>query len=133
MPTRYAIDPARRLVLVTAEGELTDADLLEQRARIRADAGFDPAYSFLVDLSRVSVVSLQGETVRRLASDRISVRGIRRAIVLPPEGPAGTPAPVPYGLGRMYQLAAETQGEDVQVFVDRADAERWLDLPRSES
>ena len=127
MPSDYAIDPDQRLVRVTGTGALTDADLLEQRVRLREDPAFDPGCSFLVDLRAVTDVGLSAQVVARLARDPISAPGVRRAIVLPLAEPgAAEPHPLAFGLGRVFQSIAALRGEDVEVFTDIAIAEQWL-------
>jgi hypothetical protein len=127
MPSNYTIDPDDRLVRVTGTGALSDADLLEQRMRIREDPAFDAGYSFLVDLRAVTEVLLSAQVVARLARDPISQPGVRRAIVVPAAEPGATvPHPLAFGLGRVFQSIAALRGEDVEVFTDVALAARWL-------
>jgi hypothetical protein len=127
MPSHYVIDQQQRLIRVTASGRLTDADFLEQRVRLRNDPAFDAAYSFLVDMRAVSDVSLSAQVVARLARDPISAPGVRRALVFPPAGPGSEdPDPHAFGLGRVFQSIAALRGEDVEVFMQIGDAERWL-------
>ena len=127
MPSHYTIDKDERLVRVTGSGPLSDADLLEQRVRIRDDPAFDPGYSFLVDLRAVTEVLLSAQVVARLARDPLSSPGVRRAIVVPPAEPgASTPHPLAFGLGRVFQSIAALRGEDVEVFTDLGRAAAWL-------
>jgi hypothetical protein len=127
MPSDYTIDEDERVVRVTGAGPLSDADLLEQRVRIRDDPAFDPGYSFLVDLRAVTEVLLSAQVVARLARDPISTPGVRRAIVLPTAEPgAAVPHPLAFGLGRVFQSIAALRGEDVEVFTDIGAAVDWL-------
>lgn len=127
MPSDYTIDQDERLVRVTGDGPLSDADLLEQRVRIRDDPAFHPGYSFLVDLRAVTEVLLSAQVVARLARDPLSAPGARRAIVVPPAEPgASTPHPLAFGLGRVFQSIAALRGEDVEVFTDLGRAVAWL-------
>jgi hypothetical protein len=127
MPSDYTIDQDERLVRVTGSGPLSDADLLEQRVRIRDDPAFDPGYSFLVDLRAVTEVLLSAQVVARLARDPLSAPGVRRAIVVPPAEPGATvPHPLAFGLGRVFQSIAALRGEDVEVFTDLGRAIGWL-------
>ena len=129
MPSDYSIDREARVVYINGTGVLTDADLLEQRVRLRSDPDFDPSFCLLVDFTGVSAVQLSAETVRFLAHERITGPGVRRAIVLPRET-AGESSPQahPYGLSRMFQLSAEYTGENVEVFTDLAESRRWLGI-----
>lgn len=127
MPSDYTIDPNARLVRVTGTGALSDADLLEQRVRLRDDPLFDAGYSFLVDLRGVTEVLLSAQVVARLARDPISEPGVRRAIVVPVAEPgASSPHPLAFGLGRVFQSIAALRGEDVEVFTDLTLAAVWL-------
>ena len=135
MPSDYAIDPAAGVVYINGSGVLTDADLLEQRVRLRSDPAFKPGYCLLVDFTHVTAVQLSAETVRFLAHERITAPGVRRAIVLPMAAESdSSPQAHPYGLSRMFQLSAEYTGENVEVFTDLAESRRWLgiDQPRPE-
>jgi hypothetical protein len=49
MPCSYWIDKERRLVLTTAYGVLSLADLLGYREQILKDPDFDPTYSQIVN------------------------------------------------------------------------------------
>ena len=131
MPSDYSIDPAAGVVYIIGSGVLTDADLLDQRVRLRSDPAFQPAYCLLVDFTRVTTAQLSAETVRFLAHERITAPGVRRAIVLPTAAESD-PAPQahPYGLSRMFQLSAEYTGENVEVFTDLAEGRRWLGIDR---
>src|SRR5687768_16193219 len=103
MPTDYTIEPNARLVRVTGTGALSDADLLEQRVRLRDDPRFDAGYSFLVDLRGVTEVLLSAQVVARLARDPISEPGVRRAIVVPVAEPGALSLhPLALGLGRVF-------------------------------
>jgi len=129
MPSDYSIDPDAGVVYINGSGVLTDADLLEQRVRLRSDPAFKPDFCLLVDFTRVTSVQLSADTVRFLAHERITAPGVRRAIVLPTETPSdASPQAHPYGLSRMFQLSAEYTGENVEVFTDLAESRRWLGI-----
>lgn len=132
MPSDYSIDPDAGVVYISGSGVLTDADLLEQRVRLRSDPAFKPGYCLLVDFTRVTSVQLSADTVRFLAHERITGPGVRRAIVLPRQAESdASPQAHPYGLSRMFQLSAEHTGENVEVFTDLAESRRWLGIEGS--
>ena len=120
MPISYEIDPKRRLIISRLTGIVTDEDVHEQRRRLSADPQFDPNYKQLIDLTGITEVRVTGATVRGAASVQYFAPGTRRAFV------AGTD--LTFGLARMFALRAEGEGQTIEVFRDRKQAEEWLGL-----
>lgn len=120
MPIDYRVDGARGLVLVTASGEVTCAEVLEHRRRLFADPGVPAGWPRLID-SAGSALPSSGE-LRAISGVVCSVapapaRG-RCAIVVA--------RPAWYGLGRMFEVFTEDAVERYRVFDDRDAALRWL-------
>jgi hypothetical protein len=125
MGIQYVIDEHFGLVVAEARGHVEDRDLLDYAKRLLADPDRTRAKHELVDLRRVddsSEVSSAG--VRRLAefwSDRSAMMaGGRLAIIAPSE--------VGYGMSRMYQILRSDGPDSIQVFRQRGEALRWLDV-----
>jgi hypothetical protein len=125
MGIQYVIDEHFGLVVAEARGHVEDRDLLDYAERLLADPDRTRAKHELVDLRRVddsSEVSSAG--VRRLAefwSDRSAMMaGGRLAIIAPSE--------VGYGMSRMYQILRSDGPDSIQVFRQRGEALRWLDV-----
>lgn len=122
MPITYQIDAARGLVLTTATGDLTDADVLGLKARLLADPGWSPGMRELADVRTISRLEVTAEGVRRMAGHDSAVgpamRAYRLAIVVPRDEV--------FGVARMYQMLTESAVPHVGVFRDLAKAEEWL-------
>ena len=119
MSTRYSIDPQRHLVLAVFDGDVSDADLRAHVDALEADPQFDRGMSELVDMSRVTGVSVTSDGIRAAASAPVHALHARRAFVAPTD--------LLYGLARMYQ-GYWSQGLDHEVAIFRAvePALQWL-------
>ena len=123
MPTSYTIDRARHLVLSRLWGVLTDEDVRGHRRSLAADPAFDPSFHHLADLRELIVAALSPATVAEVARESVFKRGARRAFVLDEERYLRS------GLARMFQQYAEqAPGQQIKVFHDMAEAERWVEL-----
>ncbi len=120
MSADYRIDAERRVIFSSASGVLTDADLHEHQARLRADPSFDRSFNQLWDFTQVIQLEVSSEALRRLSSFRSYEASARRAIV------AGDD--FGFGMGRMFQMLHDEAPEELQVFRSIDDARRWLGL-----
>ena len=120
MPATYQIDASRKLVLSKAIGVLTAAEMFAHDASLHADPLFQPYYSNLADFSEATDVQATGMEIRRLADESPFRSGARRAFVVP--------APLLYGVARMFQIFTEEHGVDMQLFDEVALASRWLGI-----
>ena len=120
MAVSYTIDSKRRLILSSASGEVTAAELLSHQDRLMRDPDFDPSFRQLADFSGTTRVSVSSEDIRVLAARNFFAPGTRRCVI--------APTAEIFGLGRMFQTFREMSGgkEDVQIFRDREEAVRWL-------
>lgn len=120
MAVSYTIDVKRRLILSSASGEVTGAELLNHQARLMRDPDFDPNFNQLADFTGTTHVSVSSEDVRALAARNIFAPGSRRCVI-------ATTAEI-FGLSRMFQTFRELSGgkEELQIFRDREEAMRWL-------
>jgi hypothetical protein len=50
----YRIEPAKRLVVFTASGHLTAAEVLSVQDQLRVDPNFDPVFSLLADYLQIT-------------------------------------------------------------------------------
>lgn len=118
MPASYQIDKARRLVISTASGFLTAADILAHQRKLLVDSSFDPTCSQIVDCSAVTGIDLSPDDVRSVTAEAIFSAHSRRAIVVATDEQ--------FGFASMFKMMREAQGEyGIRVFRDRADALRW--------
>jgi hypothetical protein len=120
MPYSLSIDRDRQLVTTTVWGEFTVADVLEHQHALTHDPAFDPEFAQILDLTRVTKMSIDSEGIRTVAARRIFSPTARRAIV------AGTPEA--YGMARMFATYLEMNvGQtQLQVFMNKEEALRWL-------
>ena len=118
MPASYRIDKARRLVISTASGFLTAADILAHQRKLLVDPSFDPTCSQIVDCTAVTGVDLSPDEVRAVTAATIFSAHSRRAVVVATDEQLG--------FARMFKMMREAQGEyGIRVFRDQAEALRW--------
>jgi hypothetical protein len=119
MPTSFAIDAERRVVLTAFSGIIIAEDVIGHFAALRGDSAFQPTFSEIVDLSDASDVRLGYEDLKRLSEMDPFSRTSKRAFVIPSN-------PVVFGVTRMYQLL---QNEDprIQIFRSLEQARAWMD------
>jgi hypothetical protein len=120
MPVTYVIDTQRQLVVSRICDPATESEVLEHNRKLRLDPLFDPTYRQLADMSDVTQVLVPADTIRETAYDQAFAPGVRRAFVANTDGV--------FGMARMYALHAESLGQVVEVFRDRAEAVEWLGL-----
>jgi hypothetical protein len=120
MPVSYSIDPSRKLVTSRIWGTVTNAEVGEHNRQLRADPLFDPTYRQLADMSDVTLNLVTFNDVQETARDQYFAPGTRRALVVSDD--------TTFGLSRMYATYAESLGQVITVFRDRAAAEAWLGL-----
>lgn len=118
MPASYQIDKSRRLVVSTASGFLTAADILAHQRKLLVDPCFDPTCSQIVDCSAVTGIDLSPDDVRAVTAATIFSAHSRRAVVVATDEQ--------FGFASMFKMMREAQGEyGIRVFRDRVDALRW--------
>jgi len=118
VPASYQIDKARRLVISTASGFLTAADILAHQRKLLVDQNFDPTCSQIVDCTGVTGIDLSPDDVRAVTAATIFSAHSRRAVVVATDEQ--------FGFASMFKMMREGQGEyGIRVFRDRAEALRW--------
>jgi hypothetical protein len=124
VPVSYHIDKTRRLVISTASGFLTAADILTHQRQLLGDSNFDPTCSQIVDCTAVTEVDLSPEDVRAVTATAVFSAHSRRAVVVTTDEQ--------FGFARMFKMMREGQGEHgIQIFRDSAEALRWA-LPEEQ-
>jgi hypothetical protein len=125
MPASFQIDKARQLVISTASGFLTAADILAHQRKLLVDPSFDPTCSQIVDCTGVTGIDLSPDDVRAVTAATIFSAHSRRAVVVSTDEQ--------YGFASMFKMMREAQGEyGIRVFRDRAEALRWA-IPANEA
>lgn len=118
MPASYQIDKSRRLVLSTASGFLTAADILAHQHKLLVDPSFDPDCSQIVDCSTVTGIDLSPDDVRAVTAATIFSSHSRRAVVVATDEQ--------FGFASMFKMMREAQGEyGIRVFRNRTEALHW--------
>jgi hypothetical protein len=127
MPITYRVDNARRRVVATASGTLTESDVFgyQREAWSNAEvAGFDE----IVDMTGVVEIVLPSPASDQLrdlaaASAEMDVLASSRFAIV-------APGDLAYGLGRMYGVYREQDRrstKQVRVFRTMDEAVAWLD------
>jgi len=86
---------------------------------IARSPGFEPGFDVLFDLAAVLNVEVSADKVRTVSQETVFAPQVRRAFV--------TNNPALYGLMRMLGSLLGDRGGEIEMFKDRATAERWLD------
>ncbi len=106
-------------MLSTASGVLTLADVVSHRDRLSKDPEFDPSYSQIADFTQVTRVSLTAGEIHEFAQVGIFSPHARRALIMP-----NTHL---YGLGRMFEILREIEGEKgIRVVRTIEEALAWV-------
>jgi len=119
MPVTFRIDPARGRIFSTLHGEVNGQDLVQLQQDLLADANFAPTLSHLSDCTGITRFDVSSQTIRLLALPTLFAHGSRMAIVAKLE--------IVFGMARMFQMLREGIAEEVRVFRDLDQAQRWLD------
>ena|SRR6266849_8182320 len=119
MPFFYKIDKERRLVMSTAAGVLTKAEVLSLQDQLLKDPDFDPSFSQLSDLTHVTGFEITGADMQELAARTVFSPESRRAVIVNTE--------LAYGMSRMFGIFRESKGErGIRVFRKLEDALDWI-------
>lgn len=119
MPFDLHLDLQSRLVRVRLYGAVTDADLMEADAQLRADSRFEPDFDQLVDTRDAETEALSPTALRELATrPPLFGPGARRAIVVRTD--------LGYGLARIFQARRGDVAGEIQIFRSLEHAELWL-------
>jgi hypothetical protein len=125
MPIQSVIDTQRGIVLTTGHGPLTGRELIEHEQALRQEPDFTPKMNQLADFREARAEEIGWKDIRHLAFNTSFAPSARRAVVVATD--AG------YGLARMFQMAADRDDENMQVFRNIAEARRWLGLQDPDS
>jgi hypothetical protein len=79
MPCRYRIDAERRVVVSTAWGNLTFADMDAHQEQLAVDPLFSPEFNQLVDATAVAGINLSLDEAKKVAGRRLFSSTSRRA------------------------------------------------------
>ena len=124
MPLSFDIDKLRRLVISTASGTVTYAEIAAHQVGLKNHPDFDPSFDQLIDGIGVTKVAVTVEEIRTVARQRIFGADSRQAFA--------TSSDFAYGLARMFELYREASGSGrpVRVFNSLEAAQEWLNVSR---
>jgi hypothetical protein len=119
MPFFYKIDKQRRLVMSTAAGVLSKAEVLGHQDQLLKDPDFDPSFSQLSDLTHVTGFEVTQADMRELTERTVFSPESRRAVIVSTD--------LAYGMSRMFGIFRESKGErGIRVFRKLEDALDWV-------
>jgi hypothetical protein len=120
MPYDYRIDRKQRLVITTAWGILTGAEILDHQNRLECDGCFTSDLYQLLDISDVTNFEIDFDTMDTLSQQQLFSPGSRRAFI--------AKSPLAFGMSRMFASLRELRGgeEQIRIFNNRDEAMRWL-------
>ena len=120
MPVRYVIDKERRLILTTAEGIATFAEIQAHQEQLLADPDLDRSFNQLIDVTAVKKLAMSVEEAKTIAWRAVLSPESRRAVIATEQSV--------YGMFRLMQTYHEqTAGHShVGIFYDRDEALKWL-------
>jgi hypothetical protein len=122
MPLFFHVDKARKLVMTTASGVLSRADVDTHFQKLLKDPDFDARFSELGDYTHLAKIDFTADDVRDFARLNIFAPSSRRAIVVGDDSTAV--------LAEMFALLRQVEGErDVRVFRTLEEGVDWI-LPR---
>ncbi len=119
MPSTLKIDPRRRIVCSTFYGDVTDQQLLLQRAAIAADRFFDPSFADIVDFSGADMPGFSQQALAKLAkSESLFHAAVPHVIV--------TPHDASFAMALGYQQLAKDSRTNLFVVRSLAEAHELL-------
>jgi len=122
MPYSYRIEKRPGLVISTARGQVTYAEIRDHQDQLLLDCDFDPAFNQLIDGSRTTALAISSEEARLIASHRIFSAQSRRAYV--------SPGPTVPGVGLLMAVYQNVGmiSSGMRVFYDFPSAFDWLHM-----
>ena len=129
MPITYRVDREHKVVLATAKGILTDADLRVHLGTLTADTEVQPGFNELYDLREVREVEITTSSVEDVAGFIHEIeqhfKESKTAIVASDHNTAE--------VSYLYELLRTNVAATVRLFHDLTAAREWLGLPDTRS
>lgn len=121
---KFTIDTVSRVRIATLQGMIDPGELISAYRHLLDDSGYDPALNNLIDLRGIIRAKIGPATLWELHRlyRLIDAHGIRSRTAIV--------ASIDYlfGIARMYQAIRQDGPEEIQVFREMSDAERWLGI-----
>lgn len=125
MPIRIEIDAPANLRVVTFEGAITDADVIDTFSAYWQSADYDPLLNEFYDCSGLTELDVTAEGLREIADVNLDVNRLEPVVKVA----MFAPTDLAFGLIRMYQVFVEDSASDLRVFRNRSEALCWLGSP----
>lgn len=123
MPITHTIDAERRLVRSRVWGVVTERETRESVAELLNDPSFDPTFAQLADMREVIRMDVDASTIRDMAVMRLFDPESRRALVVT--------SGLQRGIAHMTTTYAHLGDQQIALFEDVVEAERWLGIDTS--
>jgi hypothetical protein len=121
---QLTIDVARRLVIHTFSGVLSDEDISDLPSKVRAHPDFDPTFSELLDFSGVTTGTLSTGAINAAAQRKTSFIPTAKRVIIAPRDHL-------FGLARMAQAFAQRTRPSVAVVRTMDEARKVLGLEKT--
>ena len=119
MPFFYKIDKERKLVMSTAAGEFTKADIQLLQDQLRNEPDFDPNFALLSDLTHVTSMDITEPEMKDLAERTPFSPNARRAVLASND--------LAFRLAQVFEQVLEKKGDQgIRVFRKLEDALDWI-------
>ena len=119
MSTSFQIDSKKHLIIAAWKGDIRDKNLLETIRELQKRADYNPMYNQLHDLRGVGLTDVTGGAMRELIAIDPIQPGTKRALVISDN--------VTLGHARLYEMIANVDQSQYQIFKNMEEAETWLD------
>jgi hypothetical protein len=120
MPITHTIDAERRLVRSRIWGVVTEAETRASVAALLNDPSFDPTFAQLADMRELIRVDVGASTIRDMAVMHLFDPESRRALVVT--------SGLQRGIAHMTTTYADLGDQQIALFEDVVEAERWLGI-----
>jgi len=122
LPIQDTIFKEHRIVLSTAHGQLTAAEIKACMDQGLNDPDFNPDFNQIVDFRAVITIDMSGAQTRTLANIPLFSPESKRAVV--------APDPANFAVGRMFATYHEMSRSpsQIKIFYDLGSALKWLGI-----
>lgn len=122
-PISFEVNISHRLRRATFSGVITEPVLFHTYEQLLSEPDYDPTLNDLVDMRGVERLEVSSQGVRQLVGlfAQPETQSTNKLAIVAPESYI-------FGMARMYEILSSDTSEQIQVFRDLRDAERWLGL-----
>ncbi|HKR30393.1 MAG TPA: hypothetical protein VJT08_07945 [Terriglobales bacterium] len=120
MPVSVRVDRAKKLVVTTYTGQVTNEDVVQQIAEIERNLPYDGEYCAITDFTQVTHFDISSDQIRLVAESKSPLEKARRVMVAPSD--------VAYGTSRMFQMLAGRTRPNISVVRTLDEAYKTLEI-----